>query len=112
MKNLISKTTLIILTLLLAGCDKPEVNYNDIFSPPEAKIIQNELILKGGSSKMDSACYVVPHAKIDRNIIYVFGTLSLTNNVEKKIKLPNTDLPWKIYWVNKDESLIEIKKDL
>ncbi len=112
MQKIIITTILIIFTLLLVGCPKPEVNYNEIFTQPSARIIQSELVLKGGSSKTASACYVKPHAKFEKDTIYVFGTLSLSNDIETKINLPNTNIAWKIYWLNKDGSLIEMKKDL
>jgi hypothetical protein len=108
----IATTILIIFTFLLIGCPKPEVNYDEIFTPPLAKIIRGELVLKCGSSKTASACYVKPHVNIEKDIIYVFGTLSLSNDIEKKIKLPSTNFTWKIYWLNKDGSLIEMKNDL
>ncbi|MBN1473340.1 MAG: hypothetical protein JW914_01875 [Syntrophaceae bacterium] len=112
MKNITTKTILILFVLLLAGCPKPEVNYDELFTPPSVKIIQDQLFLKGGSSKAASACFVKPHAKIEKDTIYVFGTLLLSNDIETKIKLPTTNITWKIYWVNKDGSLIEMKKDL
>jgi hypothetical protein len=102
--------TVILLLFGLAGCFKPEVDYNEMFGSPSAKIINNELIIKGGSSSVASASYVVPHAKIKENQIYVYGTLSFSkNNTEKRISLPKTKNAWSVYWVNKDYSLIEMQ---
>ncbi|MBN1474200.1 MAG: hypothetical protein JW914_06265 [Syntrophaceae bacterium] len=112
MKKITVTTILILFTVFLTGCLKPEVNYNELFTPPSARIIKDELFLKGGASKKASACYVKPHAKIEKDTIYVFGTLSLSNDIETKINLPNANITWKIYWLNKDGSLIEMKKDL
>lgn len=107
----VNKTLIAIcLLFILTGCIDPEVNYNEMFNLPSAKIINNELILKGGPSNIASASYVVPHAKIKDNQIYVYGTLSFSQKkIQKNINLPKANKDWKIYWVNKDYSLIEFQ---
>lgn len=101
------------LLFTLAGCIKPEVNYNEMFSPPSAIIINNKLIIKGGPSNIASASYVIPHAKIKENKIYVYGTLSFSkDNSEKKINLPTERKDWEIYWINRDGSEIEIQNNI
>ena len=100
----------ILLLFILAGCINPEVNYTEMFTPPSAKIVNNKLILEGRASNVASASYVIPHAKIQDKEIYVYGTLSFSQkNIQKKIRLSKLDKDWKIYWVNKDHSLIEMQ---
>lgn len=95
---------------LLSGCHKPEVNYDEIFTAPKLEIKNNEIIATGGSSKVASASYVIPHIKIEENKIYVFGTLSLRNNIKDKGKLPrdNKSRKWEAYWINRDSTLVKI----
>ena len=114
-ENLIFLFMLVLISL--TGCTKPEVNYDELFTPPSASIAQNQLIIKAGSSNKASACYVIPYAKIKDNKIYVYGTLTLVtslskDNIEKKIQLPKYKNTWEIYWVNRDGSLIKIKNNL
>jgi len=100
---------IILLSLAITGCTKPKVNYNEMFDAPTAEINNNELIIKGGASRVASTSYVVPHARIKEDKIYIYGTLSLQDNIEKKMKLPKEEKDWKIWWINKDGSLIEMK---
>jgi len=99
---------LILILLLLTGCSKPEVNYNEVLGSPYAKIENNELIMKGGPSTVASTSYVVPHAEIKDNKIYIYGTLSFKKDIEKKVELSQKISKWTIYWVNKDGTLIEM----
>lgn len=112
MKGQRKKVTKIAILVLVAlsGCVKPKVNYNEMFSPPSANLINNELIIKGGPSCVASASYVIPHVKIKENQIYIYGTLSLSkHNIEKKINLPTEIKNWEIYWINRDGSVIEMQ---
>ena len=96
---------------LLSGCHKPEVNYDEIFTAPKLEIKNNEIIATGGSSKIASASYVIPHVKIEENKIYVFGTLSLRNNIQVRIKMHRDKKyqKWEAYWINRDGTLVKLE---
>jgi hypothetical protein len=99
---------MILLIPLAAACAKPEVDYIELLHPPTVEIKNHQLIVTTGPGKTDSACYVTPHTEIKDNNIYIFGTRSLHKNIRKTRNLPGNTTDWKVFWVNRDGSTVEI----
>ena len=102
------------IVLCMSGCQKPEVDFDEVFTKPTARIQGDTVILTGGPHRLASAHYVSPRAKVKQDSIYVYGIMtmragSLTNRVSLPSQPPQGG--WKIKWVNKDGTTVEMKED-
>jgi hypothetical protein len=101
------------MVLSVSGCKKPEVNFDEMFTEPTATIQGNTLVITGGAHRLASAYYVLPRARIDQDTIYVYGVMSLFGSaITNHISLAHTRPAggWNIKWVNKDGTMIDMKK--
>ncbi|MHC4636805.1 MAG: hypothetical protein ACYTBV_04780 [Planctomycetota bacterium] len=103
---------IIILLFCMASCRKHEVNFDEMSTKPTVKIQNQTLILTGGAHRLASAHYVSPRARIEKDRIYVYGKMTtnrnaITNQISLRGQMKQVD--WKVFWVNKDGTLIEMQ---
>lgn len=109
--NRITVCMLTALSLLLAGCAKPDVKYSDLQPPTTATVAGDTVTLHLGSDLTASACWTKPTAKVKDDTVYVVGYRTLREQSrEFVVRLPGSTKagPVSVFWVNPDGSRIAV----
>jgi hypothetical protein len=71
--NRLAIILMLSLSVLIAGCSKPDVKYSDLSPAITASVSDHMVIIHLSSDLKNSACWTQPEARVDGLIVYVVG---------------------------------------
>ena len=106
-------TTILILvaSVFLTGCRKPEVKFTDMRPTPTATVSASTVTVHLGEAYLTSAYWVHAKSKIKDHTIYVYGYYTLSEmSHEFVVKLPASlrSQTVSVVWLNPDGSQVPI----
>ena len=102
---------ILVASVFLTGCHKPEVKFTDMRPTPTATISTNSVTVHLGGAWLTSAYWVHPKSKIKEQTVYVYGYYTLKEmSHEYVIKLPSlvSTQTVSVVWLNPDGSTVPI----
>lgn len=102
---------ILVVSVLLTGCRKPEVKFTDMRPTPTATASDSTVTVHLGGAYLTSAYWVHAKSKIKDHTIYVYGYYTLSEmSHEYVVKLPASlrSQPVSVIWLNPDGSQIPI----
>ena len=102
---------ILVMSVFLAGCHKPQVEFTDMRPTPTATVSNNAVTVHLGWAWRTSADYVHAKSKIKDQTVYVYGYYTMKEpSPEYAIKLPASvsTQTISIVWMNPDGSTAPI----
>ena len=102
---------LLSVSVLLAGCAKPDVKYSDLRPATTATISGSTVTIHLGSDMIASACWTRPKARVDAQTVYVVGYRTMREQSrEFVVKLPASVSPpsVSVIWIDPDGSRVSV----
>jgi hypothetical protein len=109
--NRFSTILLLGLSVFLAGCATPDVNYSDLRPATTATVSGGAVTIHLGSDLMASACWTRPKVRVDGQTVYVVGYRTMhEQSREFVVRLPVSvsSQPVVIVWVDPDGSRVTV----
>jgi len=102
---------ILVASVFLAGCHKPEVKFTDMLPTPTVTVSSNAVTVHLGGAWLTSACWVHPKSKIRDQTVYVYGYYTLKEmSHEYVITLPASvsTQTGSVVWLNPDGSKVPV----
>ena len=80
-------TSVLLLTVLLAGCSKPDVKNSDLRPATSATVSNGAVIMHVGSDLTASACWTRVKSKVEGSRIYLVGYRTMREQ-SREISIP------------------------
>jgi hypothetical protein len=110
MRRIVAILTL-VMSVFLAGCHKPQVDFTDMHPTPTATVSNNAVTVHLGWAWRTSADYVHAKSKIKDQTVYVYGYYTMKEpSPEYIIKMPASvsTQAISVVWLNPDSSTVQI----
>ncbi len=103
--------SVLLLTVLLTGCSKPDVKYSDLRPATSATVSNGVVTLHVGSDLTASGCWTRVKSRIEGSRIYLIGYRTMSEQSrEISIRLPgsaNADSV-ELVWVDPEGSQVHV----
>lgn len=109
--NLIVAPLLVAMTVLLAGCAKPDVKYSDLQPATTASVAGDAITVHLGSDLTASACWTKPNARVEGRTVYVAGYRTMreqSRNFVVQLPASRNSQSVSVFWVNPDGSRVAV----
>jgi hypothetical protein len=106
-----STILILVLSMVLTGCHKPEVKFTDMRPAPTATVSGDAVTVHLGGDYLNSATYVHPKARVEGQTVYIFGYRTLKEQRrEYVVRLPASASSQTIavVWLNPDGSQVPV----